>query len=153
MKAVIEECLQLAAYQVRMEKFQRTVNVPTNLPKVKGNQNQLQEVILNLVLNACQAMGEKGGKMEISAKLDDGEVEIIVSDNGPGIPKSKLSKVFDPFYTTKAGGTGLGLFVSHRIIRAHNGAISVESTEGQGTTFTLRLPVFRETEAGLAKSL
>jgi len=152
LRAVVEESLQLVSYQVRLEGIERHIDIPPDLPKVKGNQNQLQEVVLNLILNACQAMVERGGKIAVSARQVDGEVELIVSDTGPGIPRAKLSRIFDPFYTTKASGTGLGLFVSHRIIRAHNGTIAAQSTEGRGTTFTIHLPIFREPEASLAKS-
>jgi two-component system sensor histidine kinase AtoS len=72
------------------------------------------------------------------------QVELKVEDTGPGIPATKLTTVFDPFYTTKATGTGLGLFVSQRIVKLHSGSIDVASTVGQGTTFTIRLPVWRE---------
>ena len=144
-KATVEESLTLAGYQVRLEKVERTVELPTNLPKVRGNQNQLQEVFLNLILNACQAMGEKGGKLQVRANASNGTfVQLQVADTGPGIPASKLLKVFDPFYTTKPTGTGLGLFVTQRIIKSHGGTIEVQSQEGQGACFTIRLPIWRE---------
>ncbi|MBI4004391.1 MAG: GAF domain-containing protein [Candidatus Omnitrophica bacterium] len=144
LKATLEESLTLAGYQVRMENVERSVSVPQELPKVRGNQNQLQEVILNLILNACQAMGEQGGKLVLSASASNGaQVEVKVEDTGPGIPANKLTKVFDPFYTTKATGTGLGLFVSQRIVKLHGGTIDVASTIGQGTTFTIRLPAVK----------
>jgi len=145
LKSTIEESLTLAGYQVRLERVERCVEVPENLPKIRGNQNQLQEVLLNLILNACQAMGEKGGQLKLFANASNGsQVELKVSDNGPGIPTGKLMKIFDPFYTTKATGTGLGLFVSQRIVKLHGGSIDVDSTEGRGTTFTIRLPVWHE---------
>jgi signal transduction histidine kinase len=97
-------------------------------------------VLLNLVLNACQAMGEKGGKLMVTATTQDSQVVLTVEDNGPGIPAAILRKVFDPFYTTKATGTGLGLFVTQRIVKAHGGTIELESTEGKGTCFTICLP-------------
>ena len=151
-KATVEETLMLAGYQVRMEKVERVVNVPAGLPKIKGNQNQLQEVILNLILNACQAMGEKGGRLEIrAAALNGGStIQVQVADNGPGIPSGKLTKVFDPFFTTKATGTGLGLFVSQRIIKAHGGTIEVDSAEGKGACFTIQLPSWKETPVAVA---
>ena len=76
----------------------------------------------------------------MTARPVNGQVEVRVTDTGPGISHSKLTKIFDPFYTTKPNGTGLGLFVSQRIVRAHNGTLDVASTEGKGTTFTIRLP-------------
>ncbi len=148
MRHVIEESLALAAYQVRLDRVQRTLKIAETLPKVRGNQNQLQEVILNLILNACQAMGEQGGTLVLSASsLYDSYVEVRVEDNGPGIPADKIKKVFEPFYTTKATGTGLGLFVSQRIVRLHGGTMNVESTVGKGTCFTLVLPVHKASPA------
>jgi signal transduction histidine kinase len=144
LKATIEESLTLAGYQVRLERVERLMDVPDNLPKVKSNQNQLQEVLLNLILNACQAMGDKGGRLAFSAVPNGASVTLKVEDNGPGIPPAVLRKVFDPFYTTKATGTGLGLFVTQRIIRSHGGAIEVQSTQGQGTCFTVRLPIWED---------
>jgi two-component system NtrC family sensor kinase len=127
-----------------LERVERLMDVPDNLPKVKSNQNQLQEVLLNLILNACQAMGDKGGRLAFSAVPNGASVTLKVEDNGPGIPPAVLRKVFDPFYTTKATGTGLGLFVTQRIIRSHGGAIEVQSTQGQGTCFTVRLPIWED---------
>jgi len=144
LRATMEETLTLAGYQVPLDQVQRNVQVPSNLPKVRGNQNQLQEVFLNLVLNACQAMGKQGGRLDLVAVASGNQVEVRVTDTGPGIPPGKLTKVFDPFFTTKQSGTGLGLFVSQRIIRSHGGSIDVRSTEGRGTTFTIRLPVFSD---------
>jgi len=144
LKTTIEETLTLVGYQVRLDKVERIVHVPPNLPKVRGNQNQLQEVILNLILNACQAMGEQGGRLELRAFTSNAFVQVQVADTGPGIPAAKLRQVFDPFYTTKATGTGLGLFVSQRIIRAHGGTLDVSSTEGRGACFTIALPIWQE---------
>lgn len=152
LQAVIEEGFVLVRYRVRLERVNCQLAFPPDLPKVLGQYNQLQEVFLNLILNACQAMGEQGGRLEIAAEGVGEQVEVRVTDSGPGIPREKLSKLFDPFYTTKHNGTGLGLFVSHRIIRAHNGSITVRSAEGKGTTFTIRLPTFRETTQPLSNS-
>ena len=151
LKATVEESLTLAGYQVRMEKVERIVEMPPDLPKVRANQNQIQEVILNLILNAIQAMGEKGGRLSVRAESSNGAcVQLQVADTGPGIPASKLTKVFDPFYTTKPTGTGLGLFVSQRIVKAHGGTIDVTSDEGNGACFTIRLPVWHETDVPTA---
>ena len=150
-KAIVEESLTLAGYQVRLERVERTVRIPQELPKVRGNQNQLQEVILNLILNACQAMGDAGGKLELRAESLNGSfVQLQVADTGPGIPASKLTKIFDPFYTTKPTGTGLGLFVSQRIVKSHGGTMAVDSAEGHGACFTIRLPVWQDAPAAVA---
>ena len=148
LRSTVEETLTLAGYQVRLEKIERVVSLPTDPPKVRGNQNQLQEVILNLIINACQAMGDTGGRLEVRGSIVQGSVvQLEVIDNGPGIPAAKLSKVFDPFYTTKPTGTGLGLFVSQRIMKAHGGTLEVDSTEGNGACFTIRLPVWQQPQA------
>ena len=144
LKVTVEESLTLAGYQVRLDRIERKVSIPDGLPKVRSNQNQLQEVLLNLILNACQAMGETGGRLELSASPNGSSVVLKVADTGPGIPPSVLRKVFDPFYTTKPTGTGLGLFVSQRIIKSQGGTIQLESTEGKGTCFTISLPVWKD---------
>ena len=144
LKAAVEESLALAAYQVRLERVERVVRFPEHLPKVRSNQNQLQEVLLNLILNACQAMSEKGGTLILSGHANGSVVVLQVADTGPGIPAGSLRKVFDPFYTTKPTGTGLGLFVAQRIIKSHGGTIDLESAEGKGTCFTLLLPIWPE---------
>ncbi len=144
LKTTIDETMTLASYQVRMDRFECAVTIAGDLPKVRGNQNQLQEVFLNLILNACQAMGDRGGKLLISAGAENSQLVVKVEDTGPGIPANTLRKVFDPFFTTKSSGTGLGLFVSQRIVKAHGGTIELESEEGKGTRFTIRLPAWRE---------
>lgn len=145
LSTLVEESFTLAGYQMRMDRIERTINIPKELSKVMGNQNQLQEVILNLIMNAAQAMDDTGGKLMISANsINDGMIEIKVEDNGPGIPSNKLTKIFDPFYTTKSNGTGLGLFVTQRIIKLHQGTIDVRSTEGKGTCFIMQLPAWSD---------
>jgi len=149
LKATVEESLMLASYQVRMDRVERMVTMPEALPKVRSNQNQLQEVLLNLILNACQAMGEQGGKLMFSATANGSSVTLRVADTGPGIPSAALKKVFDPFYTTKPTGTGLGLFVSQRIVKSHGGTIELASEEGKGTCFIITLPAWKGDTPGL----
>jgi PAS domain S-box-containing protein len=116
------------------------------LPQVHCYPQQLNQVFMNLLVNAAQAI-EKEGEIRISTQALDGHVEIKVSDTGSGIPKENLSRIFDPFFTTKevGKGTGLGLNVAYNIIQKHKGTIDVESEVGKGTTFIIRLQV----EAGL----
>ena len=111
-----------------------------DLPRVLGDPDQLKQVFLNLVTNAVQAMVETGGTIVIETKGDDDYIEVTVSDNGPGISERDLPKVFDPFFTKRAEGTGLGLTIVHRIIDEHDGHIEVES-DSEGTVFTVTLPV------------
>jgi len=109
------------------------------LPLVSGDPDQLKQVFLNLVTNAVQAMEESGGDIDIRANGDGDYVQVSVSDTGPGISPEDLPKVFDPFFTKRAAGTGLGLTIVHRIIDEHDGHIGVESSE-KGTNFTVTLP-------------
>ncbi len=113
-----------------------------NLPLVKCYPQQINQVFMNILVNAAQAIETKG-VIKIRTRADNGYVEIIISDTGIGIPEEDLSKIFDPFYTTKevGQGTGLGLNIAYNIIKKHNGIIDVKSDVGRGTTFLIRLPV------------
>jgi len=153
LSAILDETLTLAGYQVRMDRVERTVTIQPNLPKVRGNQNQLQEVLLNLILNACQAMGEPGGALKLWAAANGAQVHIGVEDTGPGMTHEQLLRIFDPFYTTKKTGTGLGLFVCQRIMQAHGGTLEVESEQGKGTRFTLKLPILRQEASPSAEAV
>lgn len=115
------------------------------LPPVECLPSQINQVIMNLVLNAAQAIGAERGRIMIRTGADGDQVWIEVSDTGAGIPKDKLSRIFDPFYTTKpvGQGTGLGLSVSYGIVQKHQGRIDVQSDIGRGTTFRVVLPVRR----------
>jgi signal transduction histidine kinase len=119
-----------------------------NLPMVECAPAQIDQVLLNLIVNAAQAMpaGQRG-MIDISTGVKDNTVWIEVKDNGPGIPEAILNKIFDPFFTTKdpGMGTGLGLSVSLNIIQQHGGTLAVQSTVGVGTTFTITLPIRRTT--------
>jgi two-component system NtrC family sensor kinase len=139
---VIRQTTQLLG---RREAFQH-VNVvevlADDIPMVDGDRNQLQQVFMNLALNACEAMAE-GGTLMVSTFVADGRVVIKVADTGHGIRSEHLGQIFDPFFTTKpvGKGTGLGLSVSAGIIQRHDGTLEVESELGKGTTFTVTLPV------------
>jgi len=110
---------------------------------VSGNAGRLKQVFLNLVKNSIEAM-ESGGNLSIRARLSDDQVKITVTDDGCGIPKEDIEKIFSPFFTTKRHGTGLGLCVSKRIVEDHKGSsFTVESEEGKGTTFEISLPLYR----------
>lgn len=119
------------------------ITVEANLPPqshVYGSKSQLEQVFMNLALNAQAAM-ENGGRLRISTRTEADQVVIEFADTGCGILADAIDKIFDPFYSTKPNGTGLGLYVSHGIIEGHQGTIEVKSTVGRGTTFTIRLPV------------
>jgi len=110
-----------------------------------GIEHQLQQVFLNLFLNARDAM-PKGGWLTVSTRVDGSSVTAEVADTGSGIPPEQLARIYDPFFTTKAigRGTGLGLSISYGIVREHDGSIRCDSAVGQGTRFTLALPVLAQ---------
>jgi two-component system, NtrC family, sensor kinase len=113
-----------------------------DLPKIECYPNQLNQVFLNLLVNAEQAMPEKG-TLTIKTFRDGDSAKVVISDTGIGIPKENLARIFDPGFTTKGigVGTGLGLSICYKIIQDHHGKIGVESNVGKGTTFTLTLPL------------
>jgi signal transduction histidine kinase len=110
-----------------------------SLPLVQCDPEQLKQVILNLTINAMQAMPH-GGEIELSVTAADGDVRVSVRDQGTGIPAQDLEKIFDPFFTTKEHGTGLGLSVAHQIVTQHGGIIHAERNPGRGMTFSVLLP-------------
>jgi two-component system NtrC family sensor kinase len=117
-------------------------NYMPKLPPVLGSTTRLQQVFLNLFLNARDAM-PGGGMLEVRTAAHNGSVEVEVTDTGMGIPAEHLHRIFDPFFTTKSTGkgTGLGLSVSYGIIKEHAGKVDVRSTPGKGTSFRLEFPV------------
>ncbi|GAB3770277.1 hypothetical protein GCM10028796_36900 [Ramlibacter monticola] len=132
---------------VRSEFLVRTVELKTSyapdLPQVRGDRVQLQQLLLNLVCNACEAMDAQthGKVMEVSTSHEaDGTVQVTVSDTGPGIPADRMDRVFEPFFTTKQSGLGMGLAICRRIATAHGGSLTVLSRPGEGATFQLALP-------------
>ncbi len=114
------------------------------LPDIDGDPEQLKEVIVNLIVNACEAMGDGGHILiteEEGVAEPMGRVAVIrVSDNGPGVPEAIREKIFEPFFTTKEEGTGLGLAIAARIIKDHRGWINIRARSSKGTTFTITLP-------------
>ena len=139
---IFEETLQLLRPQI--EKGKVTVNKRfETLPLITVDKEQIKQVILNLLINAIQSM-PGGGELSIGGQFSkDGYwVELTVQDSGMGIPPEDMDRLFDPFFSTKEGGIGLGLSIAHRIIDQHHGKIEVESNPGRGTCFILSLPVF-----------
>jgi len=142
---VIEETLTLVAHPFRAANVQVIKTLDSDLPSILGSSNRLQQVFLNLFLNAKDAM-PSGGMLEVRSSANNGSVEVEVTDTGLGIQREDLARVFDPFFTTKATGrgTGLGLSVSYGIIKEHAGKIEVSSTPGKGTSFRLEFPAARK---------
>jgi two-component system NtrC family sensor kinase len=136
--------LSLVAHKMKLSNVAVETSLREDLPAAPCDQSQIQQVVLNLVLNAAEATQSKSDRrVTISTAAGDGVVLLAVSDNGEGIPPENLARIFDPFFTTKSDGkgVGLGLAVSFGIIEAHGGDIEVKSTVGEGTTFTVSLPL------------
>lgn len=147
LRRVIEDVLLLLEREMTRYRIKLTVRLET-VPPAMAVGNEIQQVLINLLTNARQAMVE-GGSIELALTHEPGSewIDILVRDNGPGIPANKLPQIFEPFYSTKSGpdatgkgGTGLGLSACKMIIEGHSGRLRVESTPGLGTAFTIRLP-------------
>ncbi|MGA8011908.1 MAG: ATP-binding protein [Candidatus Acidiferrales bacterium] len=142
---VLEETLTLVQHPFKTAQVNVVKNYAERLPVILGSTTRLQQVFLNLFMNARDAM-PGGGMLEVRTGTRNGSVEIEVTDTGAGIPPEHLHRIFDPFFTTKATGrgTGLGLSVSYGIIKEHAGKVDVRSTPGKGTSFRLEFPVARK---------
>jgi two-component system NtrC family sensor kinase len=148
--AVIQRMVRLVENQKEMRRVHIEQEYAEDLPDILGDANQLQQVLLNLFLNAAAAMPQ-GGTLNVTTRVDDSDVTIVVADDGCGIEREHLDQIFDPFFTTKpvGQGTGLGLSVSYGIIEQHGGSIEVDSEPGRGSTFTIRLPIIVDGAAGI----
>jgi two-component system, NtrC family, sensor kinase len=139
---LIETVLALSNKRLEHGRIQVHTELQRDLPPLLGVPDQLTQVLLNLIINAAEAMPEGGQLMITTAALEDW-LTIAIQDTGPGLSPDEVARIFEPFYTTKANGTGLGLAVSYGIIQQHGGRIEVNSLPGLGTTFTVRLPLTR----------
>lgn len=141
---VVQGALQLCRHQLQMQGVKVETSLAEGLGGIQGNNNQLRQVLLNLMMNAGQAMAESATKrVTVATALDGDFVKVLVQDTGPGMTAEVMQHLFKPFFTTKRRGlgTGLGLSVSRSIIEAHKGTLTAESQVGQGATFIVRLPV------------
>jgi two-component system NtrC family sensor kinase len=140
---VLQECVSLVENQALFHNIQVEKHLQKNLPPTVVDPALIQQVFMNLIINAAEAMDGKG-RLDLTTRLEsDGEfVEIAFADSGHGISEENLERIFDPFFSTKevGHGTGLGLAISFGIVKEHEGTIAVESEVGKGTTFTVRLP-------------
>jgi PAS domain S-box-containing protein len=142
---LLEKCIMLSQHKLDLQNIQIKTHLDPEIPKVRGDFNQIQQCVVNLIFNAVDAMPD-GGTLTIGDSFDpqEGVVEIRVEDTGRGIAREDLPNIFDPFYTTKIEGKGLGLGLStvYGIVDRHKGTIGVNSEVGTGTVFTITLPVF-----------
>ena len=138
--SIISNTLSLFTYEVKKNKVELAFN--TNVPEllVLCDEHRLKQVFINFIKNSIEAM-PSGGKLKINIEKQEEYAKITIADTGIGIPENKLSKIGEPFFTTKENGTGLGLMISFKIIQGHNGKLEIESKENEGTTFTILLPL------------
>ena len=138
-REAFENVLQLVSAEFELNKIQVEV-IPTNGLSIYANSRHFEEILFNLMINACHAMEKQGGQLKLNAYQPNGKVIVEVADTGPGIPRDQQSKIFQPFYSTKgANGSGLGLYITKQLIERNGGKIKVDSKLGQGTTFRLEL--------------
>jgi signal transduction histidine kinase len=143
LKQIISDVLSFHKKETEYRNIKLNVDVPEDIPEIETDRGKLQQILVNLVNNAFQAM-DNGCCLDICASKEvPEEVKISISDNGCGMPEENLAKVFQPFFTTKEGGkgTGLGLTITYGLVKKLNGNITVQSKEHEGTTFVLSLPV------------
>jgi PAS domain S-box-containing protein len=152
MNWVVENAIIITGNLIKNSTKNFSINYNRLIPSVKGNKQQLEQVIINLINNSCQSLSSSEESISISVMYDEEKEQVIteVADEGMGIKESHLKRIFDPFFTTKrnTGGTGLGLSISYNIVKSHGGELEINSSPGKGTTCKLILPIERkETEA------
>ena len=143
---VLDDVVALSLQRAKYSNVIIRKNLHNDLPEIEASQTEMQQVFLNLINNALDAMEKQGGTIDIATRLHGSEVEIDVFDNGPGIPEANLARIFDPFFTTKpvGKGTGLGLSICYGIIKKMGGEIEVRSVINTGTKFRIRIPLFNK---------
>ena len=139
LNTTVEHAVMLARQQVLSKPIKIELQQAPDLPEVEHDSDQIHQVLLNLLLNAVQAM-EGGGAVHVEIGRQNDYASVLVVDTGRGIPPQHLANIFRPFYTTKGNGTGLGLSLARRIVEEHHGRIEVSSVVGKGSTFTVLLP-------------
>jgi signal transduction histidine kinase len=156
LNSIVQRVVTLLAPEAASRQVELSADLDPALPELYIDGEQLRQVLLNLLLNAFEALDEAGGSVRASTRFlppsdgqDLGSALVRIEDSGHGIPESEIDKIFDPFYTTKGSGTGLGLAIAYRIIQAHQGTIGVQSEVGLGTAFEIKIPVKLDPESAL----
>jgi PAS domain S-box-containing protein len=137
---LLRELVEFMRVEVENAGIQLQVEYGKDIPLVPFDKRYMKQALLNLVKNAVAAM-PKGGTLNLSLRAVNDELKLAVGDTGSGIPEDKLGKIFEPYYTTKENGTGLGLTLTYKIIKEHGGDVTVQSRQGQGSTFTITIPI------------
>ena len=145
---LLEELVGISAQRAKYSNVTINMDIQQSLPPAKVSQTEMQQVFLNIITNALDAMENTGGSLDVSTRRDDGFVVVELADNGPGIPEANITRIFDPFFTTKpvGKGTGLGLSICYGIIKKLGGDIIVNSQVGAGTTFRVNIPLTEKEE-------
>ncbi|HCK08465.1 ATP-binding protein [bacterium] len=144
---LVNQTLNLMHHLLEKSRIDAQIHVDADeRSRIAGNTGEMEQVFLNLIINALQAMPDDGGELDIAIDRTEEQVIVRVQDTGEGIPEENLPRIFDPFFTTReeTGGTGLGLSIIFGIVEKHNGRIEVDSDLDQGTTFTLTFPAIQE---------
>jgi len=148
---VVKSAVTMVYHEIKKHTSNFHLDLDENIPRVKGSNKQFEQVVINLLMNACQALPGKEAPVRVETTFDSdaGHVIILVRDEGGGMSREIISRIMEPFFTTKLGngGTGLGLSICQSIIKEHNGLLECQSDVGKGTTFTVRLPAVRSEEA------
>ena len=151
MGALVGDVAALVRVDAATRQVKLDVDVPADLPHVRGDRVQIQQVLLNLILNGMDALNGtrlEDRRVDVTARLDGAQlVEIAVGDAGHGIPADTLARIFDPFFTTKPNGMGMGLAISRTIVEAHGGRLWAENRNGGGAAFRFTLPIAEEAAA------
>ncbi len=147
---ILHTTMDLISNELQIHQIELVKKIADRMPQINGGLQQLQQVFLNLVINAEQAIGESGEIIVKSYVFDDNYIRTDIIDNGPGIIQENMEQIFDPFFTTKEAGkgTGLGLSIVYGIVKKHGGYIEVASVEGKGTTFSVYLPTYQGNKKG-----
>jgi signal transduction histidine kinase len=142
---VAEKAAVLVANLLKKSTLNFSMNLSQTLPRIRGNEQRLEQVVINLLVNACQALTERRQAVGVNTGFDEATRSVVlrVSDQGAGMSNDVIRRICDPFFTTKRenGGTGLGLSISQKIVQDHQGSMAFDSAPGEGTTVTVRLPV------------
>jgi len=148
---VVDRCLRLVQHKLDLGNIQVNLDLITDLPTAHCDPAQVEQVVLAMIINAVDAMPQ-GGNLWIGTRVSGGALELVIRDDGIGIPEEHLAHIFEPFYTTKeAGGSGLGLAISQNIVERHGGHIELKSVVGEGTTFKIVLPIDSQRPAVVAQ--
>jgi signal transduction histidine kinase len=145
---IIHEMLTLLKGEATGYSIAMRSELAASLPKIRADRVQLQQVFMNLMLNAIEAMKDSGGELTVKSELQDGQLQFSVSDTGVGLPMEKMDQIFSAFFTTKPQGSGMGLAISRSIVESHGGRLWASANEGSGATFHFSL-LIQVTESAL----